>query len=40
MKDMNARGISADINNILGADYIGQSTITKDLREKVLEVEA
>jgi hypothetical protein len=34
MKDMNATEIHADMNNTLGADYIGYSIVTKDLREK------
>jgi hypothetical protein len=34
MKDMNAREIYADMNDTLGADYIGYSTTTKYLREK------
>jgi hypothetical protein len=33
MKDMNAREIYVDMNNTLGADCIGYSTITKHLRE-------
>jgi hypothetical protein len=32
---MNAREIYADMNNTLGADCIGYSTVTKYLREKV-----
>jgi hypothetical protein len=35
MKDMNAKEISADMNNTLGADCIGYSTVTKYPREKV-----
>jgi hypothetical protein len=34
IKDMNAREIYADVNDILGADCIGYSTVTKYLREK------
>jgi hypothetical protein len=34
MKDMNAKEIYADMNDILGADCIGYSTITKYLREE------
>jgi hypothetical protein len=34
MKDMNAKEIYADMNDILQADCIGHSTITKELREK------
>jgi hypothetical protein len=40
MKDMKAREIYADMNNTLGADCIGCSTVTKYLREKFLEVDA
>jgi hypothetical protein len=35
MKDMNARGIYADMNDTLGADCMGYSTVTKYLREKI-----
>jgi hypothetical protein len=35
MKDMNAKKISADMNDTLGADCIGHSTVTKYLRKKV-----
>jgi hypothetical protein len=34
IKDMNAREIYTDMNDTLGADCIGYSTITKYLREK------
>jgi hypothetical protein len=34
MEDMNAREIYADMNNTLGADCIGYSTVWKYLREK------
>jgi pyruvate dehydrogenase complex dehydrogenase (E1) component len=40
MKDMNAREIDADMNDTLGADCFGYSTVTKDLRENVFEVDA
>jgi hypothetical protein len=33
MKDMNAREIYADMNDTLGADWIGYSTVRKHLRE-------
>jgi hypothetical protein len=33
---MNAREIYADMNDTLGADCIGYSTVTKYLREKIL----
>jgi hypothetical protein len=33
MKDMNAKEIYADMNNILGADRIADSAVTKYLRE-------
>jgi hypothetical protein len=35
IKYMNARGIYIDMNDILGEDCIGGSTVTKYLREKV-----
>jgi hypothetical protein len=34
MKDMNARKISGDMNNTLGTDGVGYSTVTQYLREK------
>jgi hypothetical protein len=36
IKDMNARKICADMNDTLGADCIGYSTVTKYLGEKSL----
>jgi hypothetical protein len=36
----NGREIYADMNDTLGADCIGYSSVTKYLREKVLEVDA
>jgi hypothetical protein len=35
MKDMNAREIYADVNDTLGADCIGYSTVIKYLRAEV-----
>jgi hypothetical protein len=35
MKDMNARETSTDMNNTLGTDCIGYSTVAKYLREKL-----
>jgi hypothetical protein len=35
MKDVNGREIYVDMNDTLGADCIGYSTVTKYLREKV-----
>jgi hypothetical protein len=40
MKDMNAREIGTNMNDTLGADCIGSSTVTKYFREKILEVGA
>jgi hypothetical protein len=34
MKDMNAREISTDMNNTLGAGRLGSSTVLKYFREK------
>jgi hypothetical protein len=34
MKDMNAKEICADLNDTLGADCIGYSTVAKNLRDK------
>jgi hypothetical protein len=36
---MNAREICADMNDTLGANCIGYSTVTKYLREKILEID-
>jgi hypothetical protein len=36
MKNMNARAISADMDDIFGADCIGYSTVITDLREKAI----
>jgi hypothetical protein len=40
MNNMNAREIYAGVNDTLGADCIGYSTVTKYLRKKFLEVDA
>jgi hypothetical protein len=39
IKDMNARELGTDMNDTLGADCIGYSTITEYLRKKFLEVD-
>jgi hypothetical protein len=37
MKDGNAREIHTDMNDTLGADCIGYSTVTKYVKKKFLE---
>jgi hypothetical protein len=39
IKDMNAREIYADMNDTLGADYIGYSIVAKPLRKKAPRVD-
>jgi hypothetical protein len=40
MKNISAKEIYTDMNDTLGADRIGYSTVTKYLRKKILEIDA